>query len=337
MLHFSFLSFFAGIGGFDLGFERAGMTCIGQVEKDPFCLRVLEHHWPHVKRIEDINNVTGEDFERPFLICGGVPCQPASTAGKRKGTDDDRWLWPQTFDRVRIFKPTWCVFENVRGLTSLEGGVVFDSLLSELEGCGYEVQAFIIPACSVDAPHRRDRVWIVAHSIDRGSQGHPGNGANSIRQIGKIPEPNRSIAENGLCGGEEVVADPLCERSRETREHSDRPKERVAGSGENVPDPTILRRGQGDQNAGGLRQGTGTSRQRSGSPDTLRRESKSRLGRVVDGVSRWLDEPAGIPRVTTEKRNRVNRLRALGNAVVPRIPEIIGRCIIEAELNTPHD
>ena len=136
-----YLSLFAGIGGFDLGLERAGMKCVGQVEFNPFCQRVLAHHWPNVKRMGDIHDVTGTEFGAVDLVCGGVPCQPASQAGKRRGTQDDRWLWPEAFRIVRVIRPTWCLFENVRGLTSLESGVVFENLLSEPEEIGYEVQA----------------------------------------------------------------------------------------------------------------------------------------------------------------------------------------------------
>ena len=163
----TFLSLFAGIGGFDLGLERAGMKCIGQVEIDTFCQDVLKKHWPNVKLFGDIYNVKGDEFGKVDVICGGVPCQPASTAGKRKGVADNRWLWPEAFRIVRKIKPTWCLFENVCGIISLERGMVFDSLLSELEGYGYEVQTFCIPACAVNAPHKRDRIWIIGHSKDK--------------------------------------------------------------------------------------------------------------------------------------------------------------------------
>jgi DNA (cytosine-5)-methyltransferase 1 len=159
-----FIDLFAGIGGFSLGLERAGMQCVGQVEIDKFCNKVLEKHWPNVKRIGDIKNVRGNEFGTVELICGGVPCQPASCAGKRKGTEDDRWLWPEAIRFVREAKPTWVLFENVCGLLTLKDGMVFESLLSRLETEGYEVQTFVIPACAVNAPHRRNRVWIIANN-----------------------------------------------------------------------------------------------------------------------------------------------------------------------------
>lgn len=154
-----FLSLFAGIGGFDLGLERAGMRCVGQVEIDKKCQLVLAKHWPNVKRMEDIRKVNGDEFGTIDLICGGFPCQPFSTAGKRKGAEDNRYLWPEMVRVIDTARPTWVIGENVAGIVSM----ALDQVHSDLESIGYKVQSFIIPACAVDAPHRRDRVWIVAH------------------------------------------------------------------------------------------------------------------------------------------------------------------------------
>ena len=183
-----FLSLFAGIGGFDLGLERAGMQCVGQVEINPFCQAVLAYYWPHVRRVDDIRKAKGDEFGAVDLICGGAPCQPVSNAGKRRGTKDDRWLWPEAMRIVREAKPAWVLFENVRGLTTLEQGVVFESLLVELEGYGYEVQSFVIPACAVDAPHRRDRVWIVAYTPQHG---RIARGPGNAEEIAERREPDR--------------------------------------------------------------------------------------------------------------------------------------------------
>jgi DNA (cytosine-5)-methyltransferase 1 len=162
-----FISLFAGIGGFDLGLERAGMQCIGQVEYNPFCQRVLKKHWPHVKLVGDIHDVTADSFGAAELICGGFPCQPFSVAGNRKGAEDDRFLWPEMLRVIQAYRPTWIVGENVTGIINME----LDNVLSQLESNGYTVQTFIIPACAVDAKHRRDRVWIVAYSQCVGQSG----------------------------------------------------------------------------------------------------------------------------------------------------------------------
>lgn len=168
-----FLSLFSGIGGFDLGLEWAGMTCAGQVEIDPYCNAVLEYHWPNVKRVKDIHDVRGDEFGAVDLVCGGFPCQPFSLAGKRKGKKDDRYLWPEMLRVIKATEPAWVLGENVAGIV----GVELDKVYADLEGAGYDFPrnldgkpaGFVIPACGVDAPHRRDRVWIVAHAASSGS------------------------------------------------------------------------------------------------------------------------------------------------------------------------
>jgi len=133
------------------------------------------------------------------IITGGVPCQPASTAGKRKGKEDDRWLWPEAIRVIRIFQPTWFIFENVRGLISLDGGLAFDTLLSDLEAEGYEVTPFLLPACAVNAPHRRDRIWFVAN---RNGSGFQKEGAKQqttgTEQYGKLHRTSTDSSCTGL-------------------------------------------------------------------------------------------------------------------------------------------
>ncbi len=155
-----FLDLFAGIGGFSLGLERAGMTCVGQVEIDPFCNKVLEKHWPNVKRMKDIHDVTGTEFGTVELICGGFPCQPFSTAGKRRGAKDDRYLWPEMFNVIQAIRPRWVFGENVAGIVKME----LDKVLSDLESEGYVCQSLNIPACSIGAEHNRGRIWIIANT-----------------------------------------------------------------------------------------------------------------------------------------------------------------------------
>ena len=153
-------SLFAGIGGFDLGLERAGMEVAWQVEINEWSRRVLAKHWPNVPQYEDIYNVGKHNLGPVDLICGGFPCQPFSSAGKRRGKDDDRYLWPQMLRVIKEVGPSWVIGENVAGLISMG----LDQCLSDLENSGYSCEAFIIPACAINAPHRRDRVWIVANS-----------------------------------------------------------------------------------------------------------------------------------------------------------------------------
>lgn len=298
-----FLSLFSGIGGFDIGLERAGMQCVGQVENNDYCNRVLEKHWPNVKRMKDIYNVTGNEFGTIDLICGGIPCQPASCAGKRRGTQDNRWLWPETFRVVRAIKPAWCLFENVRGILTLEGGLVFENLLSELENIGYEVQTFIIPACAVDAPHRRDRVWIVAHS----------NGGRCSKQNIRYKQPRRTeivgtsenVAYTAIKGrgtqrkrvqkpevtaqrGEDVP-NSQSERCREAGEHIIRSEKRSSGNGENVADTKNTDRGRSNKT-----DYSGRGNQKTGrcGIDGIRIQhwsSESGICRVSNGISTNMD------------------------------------------------
>ena len=156
-----FISLFAGIGGMDLGLERAGMTCVAQVEKDPFCLQVLGKHWPHVPKFDDIHTFTREVFDEPVdLIAGGFPCQPFSQAGKRLGAEDDRNLWPQMFRIVQEFKPAWVVGENVAALIN----TYLDTVCADLESEGYEVQPLVLPVGAFGLPQRRNRVFILAYA-----------------------------------------------------------------------------------------------------------------------------------------------------------------------------
>jgi DNA (cytosine-5)-methyltransferase 1 len=164
-----FLDLCAGIGGFSLGLEWAGMTCAGQVEINPFCVKALEKHWPNVPRWKDLTNEREYDeYPAVDLVCGGYPCQPFSYSGKRRGTDDDRHLWPHVFRVVQRLRPAWCLFENVAGHITLG----LDEVFADLESEGYATGAVVVPACAVGAWHRRDRVWIVAY-LDRARKLQP--------------------------------------------------------------------------------------------------------------------------------------------------------------------
>jgi len=164
-------SLFSGIGGFDLAAEWAGWDNIFHCEWNPFGQKVLKHHFPKSISYEDI---TKTDFSihrgSIDIISGGFPCQPYSNAGKRLGKEDDRHLWPQMLRAIREVQPSWVVGENVRGLTNWNGGMVFDEVQADLEAEGYEVTPFLLPACAVNAPHRRDRIWFVAYTNSNGQQ-----------------------------------------------------------------------------------------------------------------------------------------------------------------------
>lgn len=292
------LDLFSGIGGFSLGLERTGgFETIGFCEIDPFCRKVLRKHWPDVPIWEDVRTINGwleANNIRFDVLTGGYPCQPFSHAGKRRGAEDDRHLWPAMFDVIKAFRPTWIIGENVAGHISLG----LDDVLFDLEGSGYSTQVFVIPACAVDAPHRRDRVWIVAHCYN----GH------------EFQNQTLCARRDAVINGGEDVADTEGERRREAGPDSQRPQERTTSGGD-VRNTAC----SGQQ----VSQGCQTTAERDG----LGAPSGASIRNGTDRY--WLPEPA-MGRVAHGVPNRVDRLKGLGNAVVPQIPEAIGRAILES-------
>ena len=162
------LDLFSGIGGFSLGLHSTGIfDTIKFVEFDEFCQKVLKKNYPNVPIEGDIKNVKGKEFEADIVV-GGFPCQPFSVAGKQKGRDDNRYLWPEMFRLIKEIKPEFVIGENVQGLVNLQNGMVLRQVQDDLEGEGFEVQCFLIPASGIGAWHQRFRVWIVAHSKHNG-------------------------------------------------------------------------------------------------------------------------------------------------------------------------
>ena len=284
------LDLFSGIGGFSLGLERAGMETVAFCEQDKFCQQVLAKHWPDVPCFDDVRALKGEDVGAIDLISGGYPCQPFSLAGKREGQNDDRHLWPEMHRLVATIRPRWVIAENVAGHINMG----LDDVLSDLEGEGYTCWPLVIPACAVDAPHRRDRVWIVANddskqrSADKRKPNAGANGRNDIMGLCENVANAESVnvragfCESGAFAGKRVKP-----------AHD-------GGAMADAPSP----RSQG-QTGAGLQQGEPA------------------------GNCRWLPEP-GVGRVAHGIPRRVDRLKGLGNSVVPQIPEMIGRAIMAA-------
>lgn len=164
------IGLFEGIGGFSLAGRWMGWETLAWCEINPFGQQVLKYHFPKAAGHADI---TKTDFTiyrgQCDILTGGFPCQPYSTAGKRLGKEDERHLWPEMLRAIREIQPRWVVGENVRGLTNWNGGMVFNEVQADLEAEGYEVLPFLLPACAVNAPHRRDRIWFIAHANNKGS------------------------------------------------------------------------------------------------------------------------------------------------------------------------
>ena len=313
MSELTHLSLFSGVGGLDLAAEWAGFQTVGQCEWADYPRGVLQKHWPDVPKWRDIRTLTKEGFrERTELdtvtvLSGGFPCQPFSTAGKRRGKEDDRYLWPEMLRVISEIRPAWVVGENVAGLVSL----ALDTVLSDLEGIGYACQTLIIPACAVDAPHRRDRCVILAYANGKGLQRSKQRGASNT---GRTTESHESACQCGSpmantqrigrgAGGDKSNND--CKRNDSASEQGWRSELCPAGCGGSyVPDTD----------------GAMPS-------DTLRAwRGQSGFG----NIGRWSAEP-DVGRVAHGIPHRVDRLRCLGNAVVPQQFYPVFRAIADIE------
>ena len=185
------VSLFTGIGGLDLAAEAAGFETVLQVEREPYALRILERHWQNVPRITDVREVHDDErWSRPTVVSGGFPCQPFSAAGKRRGADDDRYLWPELLRIVDEIRPSWVVGENVSGLLSIRDGMEIDDMLASLEARNYTPWVLHYPAAGVGAPHKRDRVFIVAHCQQSRRRPNKQKLPKRGRNMGECNKPN---------------------------------------------------------------------------------------------------------------------------------------------------
>ena len=211
------LDLFSGIGGFALGLDSTGIfETVKFVEKDKYCQKVLQKNFPNIPIEEDIKNVEGKEGDADVVV-GGFPCQPMSVAGKRKGTDDDRYLWPEMFRLIKQIKPQFVIGENVQGIINIQNGMVLRQVQDDLEGEGFEVQCFLIPASGIGAWHQRYRVWIVGHSEHNGSL------------TSKIERGNPEIA-TGTQEGTNTTSEP--ERTSGSRNNEDVSNTEIIGTGE---------------------------------------------------------------------------------------------------------
>jgi len=268
-------SLFSGIGGLDLGLERAGMKVIWQSEIDPYACKVLKKHWPEVPNHGDIKQVDWRTVEPVDVICGGYPCQPFSQAGKRQGTDDPRHLWPWVRTAISELRPSYAILENVRGHLSM-GGL---QVIGELTEIGYDAEWRVVSAAGMGAPHRRDRIIIVAYP-------------NSARLEGCSRVQERETEH----GGFDILS-------------ASEGRSSVVGVSNDVSEWD-----------GKHRQSTDIATQSRIWRDDRRRKE------TYDGWQWWESEP-NVGRVAYGIPNRVDRLKGLGNAVVPQVAEYIGRLI----------
>lgn len=328
-------SLFSGIGGIDLGLERAGHKVIWQSEIDPYACRVLQKHWPKVTNYGDIKKIDWATVERPDIICGGYPCQPFSTAGKRRGADDPRHLWPWVRQAISELRPRYAMLENVRGHLSMGATTV----IGELAQIGYDAEWRIISAAGVGAPHRRDRIIIVAYPNSNRSHrtqinatnGNKSSLANAGRRSKKVANPTQLLS-NGSNNNTRDSAQPKTERqprnnswSQNVANANSAPRQQqhkrqickcdAERCGQNVANTSCKRCAEHGQP---VRQTQAYTVFGCGNTHT----------RGHDFAAIWQTEP-NVGRMANGVPNRVDRLRGLGNAVVPQVAELVGRLIGE--------
>jgi DNA (cytosine-5)-methyltransferase 1 len=310
-VHYTRLSFLWHlIGGFDLAAEWNGIENIFQVEIDEFCQKVLQKNFPQTKKYKDIKEFNGKEYEGKInIISGGFSCQPFSIAGKRKGTDDDRHLFPEMLRVISEVKPDWVIAENVYGLLNIQDGMVFEQVCTELENLNYEVQAFIIPACGKNAPHKRDRLWIIANSGCKYGTGKPhereiNRKIHSKETTTKLERPISNDRERTTANTDnkwELQQERIIKNKRERIRYGDRS---ITPNSE---------RGQlGRVRDESKEKGAYTSNELFGEQFGLSwLQVATRFCRMDDGVSEELYK--------LETSDRVARLKALGNSIVPQI------------------
>jgi DNA (cytosine-5)-methyltransferase 1 len=363
------LDLFSGIGGFSLGLESTGFfETIGFVEKDKFCQKVLKKHWSNINIEEDIRNVKGEKYQAD-IVTGGFPCQPFSVAGKRKSTADDRYLWDEMLRVIKETKPRWVIGENVEGIVNINEGMVLRQVLNDLENEGFKSQCIIIPASGIGAWHQRKRIWIIANNISNSDKRNVQTGCE--RQWGICKEDKRKGTSNNATSICETLSNTnnngsYRSQGNATKQSSNEQKDRLSfRDDKDVPNTSSQR--SSSQSIGEHRELDKESRGKketrnqstfctSSSCSDVPNASNKRLQRFNikqltseqklgftsskndEGRKTWWQtqsELCGVPNGVSYEldKDRSNRIKALGNSIVPQIARQIGLSIMEAELN----
>jgi len=320
-------SLFSGIGGFDLAAEWMGWNNIFHCEIEPFPQKILKHHFPNAITYGDIKQTDFSVHRGAIdILTGGFPCQPYSMAGKRLGKNDERHLFPDMLRAIDEIKPTWVVGENVRGLVSWNDGVVFEETQADLEAQGYEVQSFILPAAGVNAPHKRDRLWIVAHANNQGGTSEP-RGVSQTH--GEIPQRNHHAQPSH-------TSNPDATNTTHDRRGRGRSQERE-GQREWLLQGKRQGRAMGSEAQGRSREQSHSNAhsempQRRDNQGETTGATHTQIGaESPDGARSWQDFPTqspvcggddGIPReldAITFPKWRKESIKGYGNAIVPQI------------------
>lgn len=321
------IGLFEGVGGFSLAASWMNWDTIAWCEIDSFCQKVLNYHFPNSNKHGDIKTTDFSIYRGSCdIVTGGFPCQPFSAAGKRKGTKDDRYLWKEMLRAVREIQPSYVVGENVRGLTNWNGGLVFDEVQADLESEGYEVLPFLLPACAINAPHRRDRIWFVAHAKHDGCNGtknrqsdRKGNDSNQTGTPTIIQSSGRSSETTG-----KIITHP--------RHIGQEKPEQQAVGGEQLPESgdvanagnKRLQGGQDFGSTGRIRENGNKLTSRFLQPDWNQFPTQSPVRSRDDGI------PGGLAGITVSK-HRNESIKAYGNAIVPQVAFQIFKAIEQFE------
>lgn len=321
-------SLFAGIGGFDLGFERAGMRVSWQVEQDPFCRAVLARHFPEAVRFEDVREVGAQNLCPVDLLCGGFPCQDLSPAGRGAGLDGARsGLWSEFARIVRELRPRYVVVENVPALLTGKGKrwdrAPVGRVLGDLAEAGYDAEWARLSAREFGAPHLRRRVWIVAYPARDAEAGAASQSRPERKRAGSRGERSRAAQLAHAEGDPERAGLRAGGASRQRRR---RPADRGGARGAVADAERGGRQGRQDQ-PGRDDPERAASFRRQGAADFARGSAPGRSGRRLPASEGWSVEP-DVGRVADGVPARVDRLAALGNALLPQIAEWIGERII---------
>ena len=309
-------SLFSGIGGFDLAAEWMGWRNVFHVERDPFCQQVLAHHFPNSQPFDDVTTFDGRPWRGSVdILTGGFPCQPYSTAGKRMGKDDERHLWPEMRRIISEIAPTFVVGENVRGLTNWNGGVVFEEVCADLEAEGYEVWTGILPAAAVGAPHRRDRVWFIAHAKDVRDNRRPAEVRRTQRR-----QDSEQLAESIERGEIWDAAHATNSRAKRVR----RARTDAVCEFTDAANADRNQRPEGRMHQARPKQAKRYARSRDARPDPWKDfPTQSPICGGNDGLPRELD---GI----TFSKWRNESIKAYGNAIVPQVAYQLFKAINES-------
>lgn len=296
------ISVCAGIGGIDVGFERAGMQTVAQIEIDDYAQKILTKHWPDVPKFRDIRSVSAWTLPHCDVLAGGIPCQPHSLAGRRQAGADDRDLWPEFYRLICELRPSYAVVENVPGLRSSDDGRFFGRILRDLATAGYDAEWVDLSAAAVGAPHIRERVWIVAYT--NGGQRRPGR------------QPARWQARPDADRGGDWPA------MAHAHAHGQRCEEQHVSALTGAASQSDWLAAAGDVAHAQCPCDRPEAR------DQARGPGAGRSAGWPGGSSWWQAEPA-VGRVAHGIPHRLDQLRGLGNAVVPACAEVIGRLIVQ--------